>query len=215
MKLVNERELLAAYGRKLVQENLTIGTGGNLSCYDRAQGLIAMTPSGLDYFKTGREDIVVMDETGRIIECAQGLRPTSEWELHLEIYRRRPDVSAVVHTHSLYATAIACTRKGLDSVHYLLASAGSGVRCAPYAPYGTGELARACAQTLAGDYAVLLANHGVVCVAESLENAFSKAQHLEYVAHLHCITNSLGGAVQLDEQQMRDVMERFKTSPYR
>lgn len=215
MKLKTERAMLADYGRKLVEERLTVGTGGNLSCFDRSQGLIAMTPSGLDYFKTGVEDIVILDAQGQVIEQAAGQQPTSEWELHLEIYRRRPDVSAIVHTHSLYATAIACTRQGLKPVHYLLAAAGSEVRCAPYAPYGTPQLAALCAQTLGGDHAVLLANHGVVCVAGDLDSAFSRARHVEYVAQLQCITQGLGGAVLLDQAQMQAVMERFQTSPYR
>lgn len=215
MKLDHARSLLVEYGVKLLQRGLTRGTGGNLSIFDRAAGLIAMTPSGVDYLETTPEDIVLMTIHGDVVEKKEGRQPTSEWELHLAIYQARPDVSAVVHTHSLYATAIACTGRGIEPVHYLAAVGGGTIRCAPYATYGTPELAARCVQTLGNDYAVLLGNHGVVTAAGDLPDAFSKAEHIEYVAQLQCISQSLGGARLLDEDQMRAVRDRFRTNPYR
>ncbi len=215
MRQAEQREALVVYGRRLLQSGLTRGTGGNLSSFDRRAGIIAMTPSGVDYFDTIPEDIVLMDLSGQILECREGRRPTSEWELHLAIYRRRPDLGAIVHTHSVYATAIACTGQTIRPVHYLAAMGGSAIRCAPYATYGTPELASACALTLGEDYAVLLANHGVICAAGDLPEAFSRAEHIEYVAQLQCISDSLGGARLLDETAMAAVREKFGTNPYR
>lgn len=215
MRLLTLREELVAFGKKLLSAGLTTGTGGNLSAYDRSCGVIAMTPSGLDYLKTTAADIVLMDPDGQIIECRESVRPTSEWELHLAIYRSRPDVSAVVHTHSLYATAIACTGSGIRTVHYLAAMGGRSIRCTPYETYGTPELAQICARTLENDHAVLLGNHGVICVGPDLPDAFARAEHIEYVAHLQVITDSLGGARLLNEEQMQAVRDRFGTNPYR
>lgn len=215
MRLEQHRGALVVYGRRLLQSGLTRGTGGNLSIFDRASGTIAMTPSGVDYLETVSEDIVLMDLAGRIVECREGRRPTSEWELHLAIYRRRPDLSAIVHTHSVYATAIACTGQTIRPVHYLAAIGGTAIRCAPYATYGTPELANTCAQTLGEDYAILMANHGVICAAGNLPEAFSRAEHIEFVAQLQCISDSLGGARVLDEAAMSSVREKFGTNPYR
>lgn len=214
MKLHKERELLVQYGRKLLESGLTRGTGGNLSVFDRTEGLIAVTPSGLDYLKTAAEDIILLDLQGNVMEAREGRKPTSEVSLHLAIYRSRPDVSAIVHTHSLHATALACMGEEIRAVHYLAALGGRRVRCAPYHTYGSGELAKACLHHLEGNFAVLLANHGLVTVGDSLPGAFSTAEHLEYVAEIQCLTQGLGGARELTADEMEAVMARLEVFPY-
>lgn len=213
MQLAEERQLLVRYGRKLLEAGLTRGTGGNLSIFRREAGLIAVTPSGLDYYETEAEDIILVDLEGRVLEARAGLRPTSEVSLHLAIYRARPDVAAIVHTHSLHATALACQGEEIRPVHYLAALGGPRVRCAPYHLYGSAVLAEACLQYLEGNFAVLLGNHGLVTVADSLPAAFSKAEHLEYVATLQCLTG--GRARELSEAEMTEVMARLEVFPYR
>lgn len=215
MNLPMERELLVQYGRKLLESGLVKGSGGNLSIFNRSEGLIAVTPSGLDYPKTLPRDIIILDLQGKVREAEEGLKPTSEVSLHLTIYRDRPDVSAIVHTHSLHATALSCRGEDLKPVHYLAALGGRRVLCTPYHTYGSEELAAACLDYLQGNFAVLLGNHGLVTVADSLAAAFSKAEHLEYVAELQCLTRGLGGARELTEAEMEEVMVKLEVFPYR
>lgn len=215
MKLLKERELLVQYGKKLLESDLTKGTGGNLSIFDREEDLIAVTPSGLDYGKTRPEDIILLDRDGTIVEAEEGLLPTSEVDLHLKIYRERPDVSGIVHTHSIYATALSCMGEEIRPVHYLAALGGKRIRCTPYFTYGSRELADSCLEHLEGNFAVLLGNHGLITVGEDLASAFSKAEHLEYVATLQCITGTLGGARVLTDRDLEAVMAKLEVYPYR
>ena len=124
---------------KLITNNLTTGSGGNISIFNREKGLVAVSPSGLDYFETKIEDIVIVDLDGNIIEG--NLKPSSETGMHLIFYKNREDANAIVHTHSKFATAIACMGWDLEPVHYLIGFAGYDVKCAKYATYGSQELA--------------------------------------------------------------------------
>ena len=103
------RDAIVTYGRRMITASLTTGSGGNLSIYDREQDLIAISPSGIEYFDLRPEDVVVVDPAGQIVEGDR--KPSSEIGFHLGLYERRPDVNAVVHTHSVYATTIACSKK--------------------------------------------------------------------------------------------------------
>jgi L-fuculose-phosphate aldolase len=134
MLLVKEREELVAYGKKLITSGLTTGSGGNISIYNRDEGLIAITPSGMDYFETEMDDILIVNIEGDVVEGKH--KPSSEIGMHLAFYKKRPDANAVVHTHSLFATAIACMGWTLKPVHYMVAMAGFEVPalmvwCAP------------------------------------------------------------------------------------
>lgn len=213
MLLEFERNQVVLYGKKLLQSGLTTGSGGNISIYNREKGLIALSPSSLDYNKTIPEDVVVMDLDGNRAEGTR--RASTEINMHLEVYRHRPEVCAVVHTHSLYATAVSCMGWDLEAVHYLIAFAGRSVKCAPYATYGTPELAKYALEALEGRNACLLANHGLLACAPTLETAFSTAEHLEYVSKLYCVTRSLGTPNLLNEEQILTVMDKFGTNPYK
>ena len=204
-----DRAALVEYGKKLVNAGLTKGTGGNLSLFDRERGLMAITPSGIDFFDIRESDIVVMDSEGEVVEGSR--TPSSEWQMHLETYLARPDIDAVIHAHTMYATVMACLREPLPATHYMVAVAGVDVPVAEYATYGTPELAHNAVKAMEGRRAVLLANHGILAGANDLLNAFNIVEEVEYCAQVHCIAKSVGTPVELPLSEMEGMLERFKT----
>lgn len=204
-----DRAALVEYGKKLVKAGLTKGTGGNLSLFDRESGCMAITPSGIDFFDIRESDIVVLDSRGKVIEGSR--TPSSEWQMHLETYLARPDISAVIHAHTMYATVMACLREPLPATHYMVAVAGVDVPVTEYATYGTPELAHNAVRAMEGRRAVLLANHGILAGANDLLNAFNIIEEVEYCAQVHCIAKSVGTPVELPLSEMEDMLVRFKT----
>ena len=209
MLLQTERESVVEYGRKLVTHHLTRGTGGNLSVCDREKKLMAISPSGMDYFRTEPEDVVVIDLEGRVVE---GRRvPSSEADMHRVLYAGREDIGAVVHTHSAYATTLACLHEGLPPVHYLIGYAGRDVRCTKYAPFGSAELARLALEGMRDRYAVLLGNHGLLAAGHDIRYAFNTAEEIEFVCELYCRARSMGKPVLLSGADMAVVLKKFKS----
>lgn len=207
MLLQAERQALVKFGQKMLASQLTTGAGGNLSLCDREQGLVAITPSGIEYFDLQPEDVVVVDLDGQIVEGE--CKPSSELGFHLALYRQRPDIAAVVHTHSVYATTIACLNWEIPPVHYLIGFSGHKVPLAPYATFGTEQLAANLTAAI-GDYnAVLLANHGLVTVGPTLGRAFAAAEEIELVARIYYQTKSIGDPVILDAAEMSRVIDKF------
>ncbi len=204
-----QRNELVLYGRKLISSRLTTGSGGNLSVIDRAAGLVAITPSGVDYLDMHPEDIVIVDLDGTVKQGRYA--PSSELDSHLALYREREDINAVVHTHSVYATTIACLNWELPAVHYLVGFAGTKVPLAPYATYGSRELARNICETIGSGNAVLLANHGLMAVGADLKTAFIIAEEIELVARIYLQAKSAGEPVILSDEEMHRVIEKFKT----
>jgi len=204
--LAELRAAVATAALRLLEAGLVRGTAGNVSA--RAGGLVAVTPTGLDYRRLDHGSIPVVDLDGRVVEG--DLAPSSELPLHLAVYRARNDVGAVVHTHSTFATTFAVLGEELPAVHYLLAHAGRRVRLAPYATYGTGELAGACVAALGADGAVLLANHGVVAVGPGLDRALLVAEAVEQVAELCWRARCLGTPVVLPDKEMDRVARAFE-----
>jgi L-fuculose-phosphate aldolase len=204
--LEEARAAVATAALRLLEAGLVRGTAGNVSA--RSGGLVAITPTGVDYRRLDQASVPVVDLHGRPV--AGGLAPSSELPLHLAVYRARPDVGAVVHTHSTFATTFAVLGEELPAVHYVLAHAGRRVRVAPYATYGTGELADACVAALAGDRAVLLANHGVVAVGDGLERALLAAEAVEEVAELCWRARCLGTPAVLPDAEMERVARAFE-----
>ncbi len=209
MKLEKERIEIVKYGRRLVDSKLTKGTGGNLSVFNRAEQLMAISPSGIDYYETQPEDVVVLNLAGEIIEGDK--KPSSEVDLHRIFYQGRDDLNAIIHTHTVYATTLSCLRWELPAVHYLIAVAGKNVRCADYATFGTQELAENAFKAMKDRRAVLLANHGLVAGAETLEKAFSITEEIEYVAELYYRTKGMGEPVILDDEEMAHMAKKFKS----
>lgn len=209
MLMQKERKEIIEYGKKLVEAGLTKGTGGNLSVFDRTQKLMAITPSGIDFFAIQEEDIVIMNLEGEVVE---GHRiPSSEWNMHLIQYQKRQDIDAVIHAHTTYSTVLACLRQPLPATHYMVAVAGKDVQVAEYATYGTKELAENAALAMQDRRAVLLANHGILAGANDLLNAFNIIEEVEYCAKIYCVARSMGEPIVLPEQEMKLMAEKFKT----
>lgn len=207
MRMLKQRRLVMEFGRKLVTGGLTTGSGGNLSLLDRSQGLLAITPSGVDYFDITPGQVVLVDLEGRQVDGPG--RPSSELGFHLALYRDRPEATAVVHTHSPYATTLACLHWELPPAHYLVGFAGAKVPLAPYHTYGTPELAQAVAQTMRGYNAALLANHGLVALGSSLARAFAVAEEVEFAAQVYYQAKAVGQPKILSSKQMEEVLAKF------
>ena len=208
-----EKEQVVRYGKKLIDRRLTTGSGGNISVCNREKNLVAISPSGLDYYETTPEDIVILDMDGNLVEGKH--RPSSEAGMHLAFYKNRADVSGIVHTHSKFATAIACMGWELPAVHYLIGMAGHRVKCTGYATYGSDELAKKALETIGDSNAVLLANHGLIALGEDVDRAFSTAEHLEFVSEVYYLTKTLGTPNILSDEDMDEVMKKFGTYRYK
>jgi len=209
MYLQQEREEIVAFGRKLITSNLTTGSGGNLSIFNRQLGLIAIKPTGVDYFEMRPEDVVVIDPSGKIVDGK--LRPSSEVNLHLGLLQYRPDVNAVIHTHQVYATTLACLNWEIPAVHYLVGYSGNKVPLAPYATYGTPELAENIVKSIGNYNACLMANHGIVAVGANLSAAFNVAEELELVSRLYYQTLCIGKPQILSDLEMEVIVNKFQT----
>ena len=209
MLLEQERLLVVEYGKRLITQSLTRGTCGNVSILNRESGFAAVSPSGLDYFVTRPEDVSIVDMGGHVVDGDR--KPSSELAFHLIFYNNRDDINAIVHTHSVHATTLACLGLELPPVHYLIGFAGPDVRCAPYATFGTAELARNAHDAMVGRKAVLLANHGLVAGGADLQEAFMIAQSVEFCAEIYCRTRSLGQPILLSEAEMAVIIEKFKS----
>ncbi|WP_036697033.1 L-fuculose-phosphate aldolase [Paenibacillus taiwanensis] len=208
MLMEQARYELIKYGKKLVQNGLTKGTGGNLSIFDRQQGIVAITPTGIDFYEIEPEDIVILDLDGQVVE---GKRlPSSEWEMHLAQYNTRDDMDAVIHAHTIYATVLSCLRWELPATHYMIAVAGPNVRVAEYATFGTHELAVNATKAMEGRKAVMLANHGVLAGAQDLLHAFNIVEELEYCAQIYVLAKSVGEPIVLPDAEMRLMADKFK-----
>ena len=206
----NERELVAEYGRKLADSGLCPGTSGNISIYNAELGLMAISPSGMDYYDIKPEDVVITDLDANIVDGAR--KPSSEWALHTSFYKHKPEARAVVHTHSVYCTTFAVLCQPIRAVHYVIGDANtSTVPCAPYMTFGTTELAEAAMEVIGESDAVLLANHGIVVCGKSIASAFSLARNMEYIAELQYRAMAIGTPNILTDEQMNTVMEKFKS----
>lgn len=209
MMLSDQRRQIVDYGMKMISSGLTTGSGGNLSIFCRDSNMIAIGPSGIDYADVTSEDVVVVDLEGKVVDGRWN--PSSELSFHLALYNARPDISAVVHTHSVYATTMACLNWEIPAVHYLVAFSGKKVPLADYATFGSPELAANVVSGIADYNAVLLANHGLVAVGSDINNAFNVAEEIELVARIYYQAKSLGEPVLVGDDEMATVMKKFTT----
>jgi L-fuculose-phosphate aldolase len=203
------REDVAAAARRLAHEGLLVGTAGNVSA--RQGDRVAVTASGVTLAGCRPEDVTVVSLTGSVV--AGELKPTSELELHLGVYAGTT-AAAVVHTHAPYSTAVACVLDELPVLHYQQLLLGGAVRVAPYATFGTPELAANVREALDGRQAALMGNHGSVATGASLDAAVENALLLEWLAALHHRAATLGGARALTESQQRAVVEAALSRGY-
>lgn len=207
--LHSERGAVAAAARRLASEGLVLGTAGNVSA--RAGELVAVTPTGAVLADLKPEQVVVVDLDGRPIDGDYA--PTSEIELHLGAYRRH-GAGAVVHAHSPIGTALACVLDELPLIHYQMLALGGPIRVAPYATFGTPELARVTLDALEGRAAALMANHGMIAVGRTLDAAVDNALLLEWASELYWRAAAVGRPRTLDAGQAQDFIDAITTRGY-
>lgn len=207
--LEGRREAVAAAARRLAERGLVLGTAGNVSA--RADGLVAVTPTGATLAELTAEQVVVVGLDG---EAVYGdYAPTSEIELHLGAYRRY-QAGAVVHAHSPVGTALACVLDELPLIHYQMLALGGPIRVAPYATFGTAELARLTLDALDGRAAALMANHGMLAIGADLEAAVDNALLLEWACELYWRAAAVGRPRTLDAGQAQDFLDALSARNY-
>ena len=207
------RSEIVRVARALRERGLAIGTSGNVGAR-LSDGRVAITPSTMDYDDMTPNDIVIVGADGSPSEGRHS--PSSELRIHLETFAARPDVNAIVHSHSPFATTWAAARRPVPAVHYILAllvaPGRDTLRVADYATFGTAELARNAVLALGDDQACLLANHGAIAVGRTLASALGRAERVEELAMLAWRADQIGGATLLDSAELdrvRDQMARF------
>lgn len=201
------REQIVAACKKLESGGLNRGTSGNVSCREKDHFLV--TPSGVPVDEITPSRIVAVGYDGKVIGIG---KPSSEWHFHCDILQARPDIGAVVHTHSPYATAIACLREDIPAFHYMIAVAGGdSIRCAPYALFGTDALSRHAVEALDGRKACLLANHGMITLGRDLDEAMAIAVEVESLCQQYLLARQAGRPTLLSSEEMQQVIEKFKT----
>lgn len=206
------RELIAV-AQSAASAGLMPGRSGNVSCrFDKeGQPGFYVTPSGMAYEDLTVAAIPWVSLSGEWDET-EGLRPSSEWRLHRDLYTQRPEVGAALHAHSPYATALACLRREIPPFHYMIARfGGDTVRCAPYAPFGSQALSTGAAEALRNRSACLLANHGMVVCASDLKAALLLGQELETLCQQYALACQIGEPSCLTAEEMTDALARFQT----
>ena len=208
MKYLKERKMVLDTAQKIYREKMVPGTWGNVSLRIEGQPLLLITPSGMNYETMTIEDIVLLDMNGEVTE---GERiPSTEKQLHAQIYMQRADVGAIVHVHSNYASAFAVAGQSIPVILEETAQViGHAIQVAPYAPCGTDELARQVVQTLGEGSAVLLANHGLVGAGGDLDQALSVCQVAEKTAMVCLLANSLGQVNELCPANISVLKNKF------
>ena len=196
---------VVATARRMNALGINRGKSGNVSA--RIDGGFLITPSALPYDETNAGDVVAVDLDGN---ATGRRRPSSEWRFHRDIYGARAEVAAIVHSHSPFATALACLDRDIPAFHYMVAVAGgSDIRCAPYATFGTQRLSDHAVAALAGRNACLLSHHGMIALGASLESALALALEVETLAEMYCRALSIGAPALLGEEEMRAIVGKF------
>lgn len=202
-----EKELVIEAGKTMISSGLTVGTWGNISIRTSDGKYMIITPSGIDYETITPEMMSIVNMKGELVS---GEKPSIESGLHLGIYKKREDVNAVIHTHSIYTCAIAATRMDVPPVFDEMAQIiGGGIKTAKYALPGSQELAQNCVEALGDKMAVLMANHGGVCVGKDLEGAFKITNVLEVSLKSYCLAKSIGNPVVLHDKDVEFMREFF------
>lgn len=194
---MNYKKLLVDYGKKLLDKKLVAGTSGNLSLRGQADE-IYITPSGMNYLEITENDIVKINFKGEILEGDK--KPSSEWMMHVEIYKNYPNYNAIVHTHSPIATAFAVSRKKIPLILIEMKPfLGGEIEVAPFKPSGSLELAKPLIPYLKKSNSCLLANHGVVSCGRNIESAFLSAEYVEDAAKIYYYSLNIGDPKIIEE----------------
>ncbi len=200
------RAQLLGIAQQLSELGLNKGTSGNVSV--RHEDGFLITPSGMDVTEMQRSSMVMMSMDGT--PKSDG-KPSSEWRFHRDIYQAKPHVGAVVHTHSMFATTLACLQKDIPPFHSMIAIAGGdSIPCAPYALFGTQALSDAAITALKDRKACLLANHGMIAIGKDLKQALAITQEVETLCEQYWRALQIGEPYLLSKQEMAEVFEQFK-----
>ena len=206
----NERENLLNIAQKLIETGLNKGTAGNASVRLKENGSdgFLITPSGMAVEDMSAASVVQMQFDG---SYEQGKIPSSEWRFHRDILASRTDVNAIVHTHSMFATTLACLHKDIPPFHYMIAVVGGDtIRCAPYALFGSQALSNNALAALIDRKACLLANHGMIALGRDLDDALAVTIEVENLCEQYWRALQLGKPHILTEAEMREVFQQFK-----
>ncbi len=194
--------------RELSRLALSHGTSGNVSVRRDSRSFF-VSPTGRLYESLEPQDVPLMSLEGL---WHGRCRPSSEWRFHRDIFAARPDVGAIVHAHPRFATALACTGRGIPAFHYMVAVAGGAdIRCAPYHTFGSQALSEAALAALRDRRACLLAHHGLIAVGADLDGALRLAGEVENLAAQYCAALAIGAVELLDASKMTRVLEKFRT----
>lgn len=204
-----QRLQVAKTALALLRTGLVVNTSGNVSI--RVDDHVVITPSGCDYEELTAGDIAVLDLDGQQIDG--DLVPSSETPLHLSIYESDSSIRSIVHTHSVYATAVSTLIKELPAVHYQIADLGGPVPVAPYATFGTDELAASVTAALKGRTAAIMQNHGAVTVADNVKQALARSVTLEWLARVYLVAKQSGSPSLIGNDELTRVkMQQQKFS---
>ena len=199
-------------GLEMIHSSLVVGTWGNISVRIPDENLMAITPSGVDYESIETADVVIMDFDGNIVDGDK--KPSIEWQLHLAVYKARDDIQAIVHTHSTYVTAFAIARKGIPgAAEDLVQVVGGDVRVTNYVLPGSAELGQEVVLALKDRMACIMANHGCIATGRTVKEALRTAFIVEKSAQATVYAQSLGGVVELTEEDV-DFMREFYLTKY-
>lgn len=187
-------------------DKLTVGKTGNMSC--RCEGGFVVSPTGMAYERLQLQDLVFLNLQGQGVKGER--LPSSEWHFHCDIYNQKPDVNAIVHTHSQAATALSCLHRELPPFHYMVSLFGGGVvPCAEYATFGTPELSANVLRALKGYSACLMASHGMLVAEKDMATAYQRAQELESLCDQYLRAKSVAEVILLTDEQMAEAKLAF------
>lgn len=204
------RRDIVAHARAMNALGINQGTSGNISA--RHGDTMLITPSATPYDDMQPDDLATMPLADDGGTWSGPLKPSTEWRFHRDILRARPEASAVIHTHATYCTALAIAHRDIPAIHYMIAAfGGPTIRCAPYALYGTPELADLALTALEGRSACLLANHGMIVLGPTLAKAMWLAVELETLAKQYCLALQLGTPHILSDAEIAETLRGFAT----
>ena len=206
MDKLKEKVLLKS--KEAYAEKLFAGTSGNLSAIDREKGLVAITPTSIPYPVLKKDHIVIIDLDGNLIEG--NYRPSSEWRMHTEIYKNKPEVNAIVHTHSPNATAFAVAHEEIPVVLIeMMFFLFGNVPLAKYAAPGSEELGVNCVKAMEKRTSCLLENHGVVAIGNDLDEAYTRAVYVEDAANIYIKSRIIGNPKIISREEQNKMRRKM------
>ena len=208
LQISDARKLIIETGLALAERKLILGSWGNISMKIE-KDCFAITPSGRSYDQLKPDDIVIVNAEG--VKMAGIRTPSTELKMHMALYKAHPEFNVIVHTHSTYACAVASMRKTIPPfIEDMIQVIGGPIRCAEYAIAGTEELAQNAVVAIGNNNAALLANHGAVCCGKNMRETLNVASIVEKSAQIFCITEQMGGAINIDAKNAKILRAFYK-----